>query len=80
MTCNGKLARGSIRWIKIVLLGAATLGVNLPRADAHPHILIDARTELLFNPQGQVVGVNNIWDFDDASRPGRTCSPSPRSI
>src|ERR1700722_19530780 len=53
-------------WIKIALLGAAALGVNVPRADAHPHILIDARTELLFNAQGQVVGVNNIWDFDDA--------------
>ena len=45
---------------------ALTLGVHLPRADAHPHILIDARTELLFNAQGQVVGVSNIWDFDDA--------------
>src|ERR1700733_9414656 len=66
MTRNGKLARGPVRWIKIVLLIAAALGVDLPRADAHPHILIDARTDLLFNTQGQVVGVNNIWDFDDA--------------
>jgi ABC-type uncharacterized transport system substrate-binding protein len=64
--CNGSLARGSIRWIKIVLLGVATLGVNLQRAHAHPHILIEARTELLFNAQGQVVGVSNVWDFDDA--------------
>jgi ABC-type uncharacterized transport system substrate-binding protein len=53
-------------WIKIAVLGAAAMGVHLPRADAHPHILIEARTELLFNAQGQVVGVNNIWDFDDA--------------
>jgi ABC-type uncharacterized transport system substrate-binding protein len=64
MTCHGSLARGPISWIKIALLGAAALG--LPRADAHPHILIEARTALLFDPQGQVVGVSNVWDFDDA--------------
>jgi ABC-type uncharacterized transport system substrate-binding protein len=66
MNCSGKLARRPVSRIKTALLVAAALGVNLPRANAHPHILIDARTELLFNPQGQVVGVNNIWDFDDA--------------
>jgi ABC-type uncharacterized transport system substrate-binding protein len=48
------------------LIGAAAFGANLQRANAHPHILIEARTELLFNAQGQVVGVSNIWDFDDA--------------
>lgn len=52
--------------IKIALLVAAVFGANLPRADAHPHILIEARTELLFNAQGQVIGVSNVWDFDDA--------------
>jgi ABC-type uncharacterized transport system substrate-binding protein len=54
------------RWIKIAWLGVAVLGVDLQRAEAHPHILIEARTELLFNAQGEVVGVSNIWDFDDA--------------
>jgi len=40
---------------------------SLPRiATAHPHILIDAHTELLFNAQGQLSGVTNVWDFDDA--------------
>jgi ABC-type uncharacterized transport system substrate-binding protein len=62
MTRNGR----SPGWIKIVLLAAAAFGASLPRANAHPHILIEARTELLFNAQGQVVGVSNIWDFDDA--------------
>ena len=62
MTRNGN----SARWIKIACLAPRRWGCIVPRADAHPHILIDARTELLFNAQGQVVGVNNIWDFDDA--------------
>lgn len=35
-------------------------------ANAHPHILIDAKADLQFNPQGQVVGVRNVWDFDEA--------------
>lgn len=35
-------------------------------AAAHPHVLIDAHTELLFNKQGQLTGIRNVWDFDDA--------------
>jgi ABC-type uncharacterized transport system substrate-binding protein len=56
----------SSRWMKIALLCLAGFAANLRHADAHPHILIDARTELLFNAQGQVVGVSNVWDFDEA--------------
>jgi ABC-type uncharacterized transport system substrate-binding protein len=54
------------RWLKIAWFGVALLGVDPQRAAAHPHILIEARTELLFNAQGEVVGVSNVWDFDDA--------------
>lgn len=54
------------RWIKFALIGAAAFGANLGHANAHPHILIEARAELLFNAQGQIVGVSNVWDFDDA--------------
>jgi ABC-type uncharacterized transport system substrate-binding protein len=66
MTSNDGFASRPARWIKVALIGAAALAVNLQHADAHPHILIEARAELLFNAQGQVVGVSNIWDFDDA--------------
>ena len=54
------------RCLHIAWFGVALLAVNPQRAAAHPHILIEARTELLFNAQGEVVGVGNIWDFDDA--------------
>jgi ABC-type uncharacterized transport system substrate-binding protein len=54
------------RWLKIAGFSVAVLAMDPQRAAAHPHILIDARTELLFNAQGEVVGVSNIWDFDDA--------------
>jgi ABC-type uncharacterized transport system substrate-binding protein len=56
----------SSRWLKIAGLGVAVLAANPERAAAHPHILSEARTELLFNAQGEVVGVSNVWDFDDA--------------
>ena len=53
--------------IAALLLLVAGLLVAAPRsADAHPHVLITARVDILFNAQGQVVGITNIWDFDDA--------------
>ena len=48
------------------VLAALALGSIPGVATAHPHILIDAHTELLFNAQGQLTGVTNVWDFDDA--------------
>jgi ABC-type uncharacterized transport system substrate-binding protein len=48
-------------WMIATLLAAA-----VGAADAHPHVLIDARTQVLFNAQGQIIGVSNVWDFDDA--------------
>ena len=57
---------GPARLRRTVVMVALILG-GIPRfALAHPHVLIDARTELLFNAQGQLTGITNIWDFDDA--------------
>lgn len=47
-----------------VFLSAAMLSPQVARA--HPHILINARTEIVFNAAGQVTEVTNVWDFDDA--------------
>ncbi len=33
---------------------------------AHPHILVKAKTAIIFNAQGDVTGVTHIWDFDKA--------------
>lgn len=35
-------------------------------AVAHPHIFIDAKTKIIFNDDGQVVGIENSWTFDEA--------------
>ena len=49
----------------LALLAFAVASVA-QRADAHPHVLVDAHTQILFNAQGQMTGVTNVWDFDDA--------------
>jgi ABC-type uncharacterized transport system substrate-binding protein len=54
------------QWLIAALLAVVMLGAGLRPASAHPHILIDAHAEVLFNAQGQIVGVTNVWDFDDA--------------
>lgn len=51
----------------VVAIFAALALAGIPHeAAAHPHVLIDAHTELVFNTQGQLAAVTNIWDFDDA--------------
>jgi ABC-type uncharacterized transport system substrate-binding protein len=50
----------------VALLVAIMIGAIPRMAAAHPHVLIEARTQILFNAQGQIVGVSNVWDFDDA--------------
>jgi ABC-type uncharacterized transport system substrate-binding protein len=37
----------------------------LPAA-AHPHVFVDAKTEIVFNPAGEITSVRHIWQFDEA--------------
>lgn len=53
-------------WRAAALFAVVILGTVPHPAAAHPHILIQARADILFNAQGQMVGVTNVWDFDDA--------------
>ncbi len=52
------------RWT--ILCAALALAAATGCAHAHPHILISARGRILFDPQGRIIGVANVWDFDDA--------------
>jgi ABC-type uncharacterized transport system substrate-binding protein len=36
------------------------------RAEAHPHVFVDAKTEILFDDSGKMTAVRNIWQFDEA--------------
>lgn len=35
-------------------------------ANAHPHVFVDAKTEVVFGDHGQISEVRNIWQFDEA--------------
>jgi ABC-type uncharacterized transport system substrate-binding protein len=33
---------------------------------AHPHVLVDAKATIVFDPQGRISAVSNVWEFDEA--------------
>ncbi|WP_181703021.1 DUF1007 family protein [Chthonobacter albigriseus] len=35
-------------------------------AQAHPHVFVDAKADVVFDPEGRVVAIRNVWRFDDA--------------
>ena len=48
------------------LLGlAASLVLGAAAAEAHPHVWITARSELIYTPDGSISGVRHAWTFDD---------------
>ncbi|MDE2017040.1 MAG: DUF1007 family protein [Hyphomicrobiales bacterium] len=48
------------------ILAALALCAGAAPALAHPHILVSARTKLLFDAQGRLAAVRNVWTFDKA--------------
>lgn len=44
---------------------AATFALATP-AFAHPHVLVDAKAEIVFDDQGEITAIRNIWQFDEA--------------
>ncbi|WP_426440560.1 DUF1007 family protein [Bradyrhizobium genosp. P] len=50
-----------IAWL--VLAAAVVLGAAA--AQAHPHVWITARSELIYAPDGTITGVRHAWTFDD---------------
>jgi len=50
-----------IAWL--VLAGGVVLGAAA--AQAHPHVWITAKSELIYAPDGTITGVRHAWTFDD---------------
>jgi len=54
------------RAIASALLAAAIgLGLAVP-AQAHPHVFVSARAEILYGPNGAVTALKHVWSFDEA--------------
>ena len=50
----------------LAVVAGALLGlVWVASAQAHPHVLIDIKVEAVFNDSGEVVGLRELWIFDE---------------
>ncbi len=56
-----------IRHAVIAAMGAFALGwLSATPALAHPHVFVQARAEVLYQPDGKVLGLRHVWSFDEA--------------
>ena len=44
---------------------AGLLGLGTRDAEAHPHVFVTAREQVIFGPDGKVTGIRAAWTFDD---------------
>jgi ABC-type uncharacterized transport system substrate-binding protein len=49
----------------VLLLVAAGIVLGATTAQAHPHVWIIAKSELIYAPDGTITGVRHAWTFDD---------------
>lgn len=52
--------------LRSLLLGLAIVTASALPAAAHPHVFVDARTQIVFDDKGEIVAIRQIWRFDDA--------------
>src|SRR5262245_25128911 len=50
--------------LRILLIAIATL-FAAAQAQAHPHVWVTMHTELVYGPDGRVMGIRHAWSFDD---------------
>ncbi len=49
-----------------IIAAAFMLAAISTRVEAHPHVLVDAQTEIVFDDNGAITAIRHIWQFDDA--------------
>jgi len=52
--------------LRPLVLAACFMALAAVRAEAHPHVFVDAKTEVVFDQSGRMTAVRNIWQFDEA--------------
>jgi len=53
-----------LRWA-LALVAAGSIALGAATAQAHPHVWITAKSELIYAPDGTITGVRHAWTFDD---------------
>ena len=48
-----------------LLLLAGGIALGAAPAEAHPHVWITAKSEVVYAPDGSITGVRHAWTFDD---------------
>ena len=48
-----------------LLLLASAMALGAATAEAHPHVWITAKSEVVYAPDGSISGVRHAWTFDD---------------
>ena len=56
--------KAALRWV-LALLAAGSVALGAATAEAHPHVWITAKSELIYAADGTVTGVRHAWTFDD---------------
>jgi ABC-type uncharacterized transport system substrate-binding protein len=56
--------KAALRWV-LAMLVAGGVALGAATAEAHPHVWITAKSELIYAPDGTVTGVRHAWTFDD---------------
>ena len=57
--------RQSLKCLIAGLALAASVVLGTAAAEAHPHVWIVAKSELIYAPDGTLTGVRHAWTFDD---------------
>ena len=52
------------RLLGLLLLAAGIVFGTAP-AEAHPHVWITAKSEVVYAPDGSITGVRHAWTFDE---------------
>jgi ABC-type uncharacterized transport system substrate-binding protein len=50
--------------LRILFAALATLTIAAP-TQAHPHVWVTVRTEVVYAPDGSITGIRHAWSFDD---------------
>lgn len=59
---------GQARMIRLALLLAAALifaASGVEKAQAHPHVFVTVKSEIVYDAEGKVTGIRHAWTFDD---------------
>lgn len=51
--------------LNLLAMAALWLGFAVP-AQAHPHVFVNAKAEIVYAPDGSVKALKHIWSFDEA--------------